>query len=88
MHQPNKYTNIFSLLKYLAILPVTELYKFAMALKNNCSAVRWASALVRSASLYKKEYVVINLEQLNIAYCEKFIEPAPEIRSRLYLFLW
>lgn len=59
---------------------MTELEKFIKTLRVQLLVSKMGSSIgdVVKFVYLKKEYVVVNLEQLNLSYCEKFIEPNPE----------
>lgn len=59
---------------------MTELEKFVKALREQLqySKMRESIGDMIKFVYLKKEYLIVNLEQLNLAYCEKFIEPNPE----------
>lgn len=59
---------------------MTELEKFVKVLREQLKVSKMGASIgdVIKFVYLKQEYMVINLEQLNLAYCEKFIEPNPE----------
>lgn len=66
---------------------MTELEKFIKILREQLALSRMAPAIgeLQKFVYQKKDYTVVNLEQLNMAYCEKFIEPDPEKYYRSFM---
>lgn len=59
---------------------MTEKEKFVKVLREQLLSSRIGEHIgqIQKFAYLKDGYVVINLEQLNLAYCEKFIDPKPE----------
>ncbi|MGE6221141.1 hypothetical protein ACQKCH_15040 [Nubsella zeaxanthinifaciens] len=59
---------------------MTELEKFVKALRENLQSSKMHASIgdMTKFVYLKKDYIVVNIEQLNLNYCEKFIEPNPE----------
>ena len=59
---------------------MTEKEKFVKVLREQLLNSRLGAHIghIHKFAYLKNDYVVINLEQLNLAYCEKFVDPDPE----------
>lgn len=59
---------------------MTELEKFVKILREQLAVSRMATSIgdIQKFVYQKNDYTVVNLEQLSMAYCEKFIDPNPE----------